>query len=86
MKNKNQGHHLRDQRIHPKNNSTREVQFCGLKILEPFARARMGKAKKVKSALTSMLSFRSTRSRSSSRASSSWANSEMEIDPLSPAV
>jgi hypothetical protein len=37
MKNKNQGHHLRDRRIHPKNNSTREVQFGGLKIPEPFA-------------------------------------------------
>jgi hypothetical protein len=37
MKNKNQGHHLRDRRIHPKNNSTREVQVGGLKIPEPFA-------------------------------------------------
>jgi hypothetical protein len=36
MKNKNQGHHLRDQRIHPKNNSTGKVQFGGLKIPESF--------------------------------------------------
>jgi hypothetical protein len=51
-----------------------------------FVIARMSKAKKVKNALTSMLSFRSTRSRTSSRASSSRANSEMEVDPPSPAV
>jgi hypothetical protein len=37
MKNKNQGHHLQDRRIHPKNNLTGEVQFGGLKIPEPFA-------------------------------------------------
>jgi hypothetical protein len=37
MKNKNQGHHLQDKRIHPKNNSTGEVQFGGLKISESFA-------------------------------------------------
>jgi hypothetical protein len=36
MKNKNQGHHLQVRRIHPKNKSTGEVQFDGLKIPEPF--------------------------------------------------
>jgi hypothetical protein len=37
MKNKNQGHYLRDWRIHPKDKSTGEVQFDGLKIPELFA-------------------------------------------------
>jgi hypothetical protein len=46
----------------------------------------MSKAKMVKNALTSMLSFRSTRSHTSSRAGSSRADSEMEVDPPSPAV
>jgi hypothetical protein len=36
MKNKNQGHHLRDRRIHPKNKSTGEVRFGGLQIPKPF--------------------------------------------------
>jgi hypothetical protein len=46
----------------------------------------MSKAKKVKNALTLMLSFCSMRSRTSSQACSSWADSEIEVDPLSPAV
>jgi hypothetical protein len=36
MKNKNQGHHLWDRRIHLKNKSTSEAQFGGLKIPKPF--------------------------------------------------
>jgi hypothetical protein len=46
----------------------------------------MSKAKKVKKALTSMLSFSSTRSRTSSQAGSSWADFKMKVDPPSPAV
>jgi hypothetical protein len=46
----------------------------------------MSKAKKVKNALTSMLSIYSMRSRTSSRAGSSRADSEMEVDPPSPVV
>jgi hypothetical protein len=45
----------------------------------------MSKAKKVKNALT-LISFRSTRSRTSSQAGSSWADSEMEVEPPSPVV
>jgi hypothetical protein len=41
MKNKNKGYHLRDRRIYPKNNSTGEVQFSGLKIPKPFTRGNL---------------------------------------------
>jgi hypothetical protein len=46
----------------------------------------MSKAKKVKNALTSMLSFCSMRSRTSSRAGSFRVDSKMEVDPPSPAI
>jgi hypothetical protein len=46
----------------------------------------MSNAKMVKKALTSMLSFSSTRSRTSSQAGSSWADFEMKVDPPSPTV
>jgi hypothetical protein len=46
----------------------------------------MSKAKKVKNALTLMLSFCSMRSRTSSQGGSSQADSEMEVDLPSPAI
>jgi hypothetical protein len=44
------------------------------------------KLKNVAKSLRRALSFRSTRSRTSSQAASSRATSEMEVDPLSPVV